>query len=89
MTAGDNNHESIALSLRMSARMDEILDMHPTEFVLPTEAAREFKACGFIFWNQLNSVASSYSALGSMVFQYDNKKPYGSPHLFEDPIAKS
>ena len=68
MTPVDENQESIMLTLKMSTRMDSVLDSHPAEFVLPPGAAKEFRAAGFMYLNQLSFLANRYNAQGAMLF---------------------
>ena len=64
----DDYHKSIVLALKMSVKMDKIIDDHPSEFVLPATAARDFKAACFVYLNQFTLLADHYNKDGAMIF---------------------
>ena len=64
----DPKHKAIELALRMSHKMDSVLDRHPAEVVLPTAAAAELRGAAFVFLNQLNYLAQAYNDAGDLVF---------------------
>ena len=62
MVDGVQQHEEIALALESSARVDEILDDHKTDYKLPGPVAAEFETHIWIFLIMQNSLAMHFPA---------------------------
>ena len=67
MNPGDPKHQAIELALRMSHKMDNIIDRHPSAIALPTEASSDLRGAAFVFLGQLNYLTQAYSDAGVMV----------------------
>ena len=76
MVDGVQQHEEIALALESSARVDEILDDHKTDYKLPGPVAAEFETHIWIFLIMQNSLAMHFSGLGDMLFDIIPKSHY-------------
>ena len=76
MVDGVQQHEEIALALESSARVDEILDDHKTDYKLPGPVAAELEAHIWIFLIVQNSWAIHFSGFGDMLFDITPKSHY-------------
>ena len=65
-TNGD--HASMILSLEMSCKIDDILNNHPDDFMLPPPVATEFQGAVFVYMNHFGALARRFNADGRCLF---------------------
>ena len=73
MDPQSTQHKQIALGLRMSVRMEELLTTHADEWKLPPDAAREMTTCATNYAQLATALANHYNSEGRphVVQRYD------------------
>jgi hypothetical protein len=65
MTAGNTQHGEIEVLLQCSAFMDECMDKHRDDDVMPADVSEQFKQAGFALNACMNSLQSHYRSRGA------------------------
>ena len=69
-------HRKIELVLRTSAHLDAILEEHAAEFVLPEEAAADFKSTGHVHLSMFYELKAHFANESGSLFQLTQKGHY-------------
>eukprot|EP00969_Alexandrium_andersonii_P063033 2776146-Alexandrium_andersonii.AAC.1 len=76
MQNGVQQHKEVALALKASIRMEDILREHDSSWVLPGYAQAELVECAHVYLGMMTSLGNHFHPLGIYLFDVTIKFHY-------------